>query len=58
MVYKNKLEILLETLESKLKTLHSVAQGTMRLSTNDILFIIEDCQRIRAQVAELISLER
>ena len=58
MVYKSKIEVLLETLESKLKILEGVAQGSMRLNMNDLLFVIEDCKRIRSQIAELISLER
>lgn len=58
MVYKNKIEVLLDTLESKLKILDGVAQGSMRLNANDLLFVIEDCKRIRAQIAELISIER
>lgn len=58
MIYKDKIQLLLENLESKLNIIQSVANGQMRIDANDLIFIIEDCKRIRHQIEELISIER
>ena len=58
MIYKDKIQLLLETLDSKLNIIHNVATGQMRLDVNDLMFVIEDCKRIRQQIEELISIER
>jgi hypothetical protein len=58
MNYKDKIESLLESLESKMSIIENVANGRMRLDTNDLIFVIEDCKRIREKISELISIER
>jgi hypothetical protein len=58
MNYKDKVQSLLEALESKLSIIENVAQGRMRLDINDLIFVIEDCKRIREKISELISIER
>jgi hypothetical protein len=58
MIYKDKIQLLLETLDSKLNIIQNVATGQMRLDVNDLMFVIQDCKRIRQQIEELISIER
>ena len=58
MIYKDKIQLLLETLDSKLNIVQNVATGQMRLDVNDLIFVIQDCKRIRQQIEELISIER
>lgn len=58
MMYKEKIESMLDTLDSKLKVLQGVANGTIKLSTNDINFVIESCIKLKESVKELISIER
>jgi hypothetical protein len=58
MIYKDKIQLLLETLDSKLNIVQNVATGQMRLDVNDLMFVIQDCKRIRQQIEELISIER
>jgi hypothetical protein len=58
MMYKERIETLLDTLDSKLSILKSVANGNMQLSAVDIIYIIEDCKKVNEQIKELISIER
>jgi hypothetical protein len=58
MMYKERIETLLDTLESKLSILKSVANGSIQLNAEDIIFIIEDCKKVNQQLKELISIER
>jgi hypothetical protein len=58
MMYKERIETLLDTLESKLSILKSVANGSIQLNADDIIFIIEDCKKVNQQLKELISIER
>jgi hypothetical protein len=57
-MYKERIETLLDTLESKLSILKSVANGSIQLNADDIIFIIEDCKKVNQQLKELISIER
>lgn len=58
MMYKQKIELLLEKLESKLRILENVSNGSMRVSQSDVNTVISDCKRVKEQISELISLER
>lgn len=58
MMYREKIESMLDTLDSKLKVLQGVSNGTIKLSTNDINFVIESCIKLKESIKELISIER
>ena len=58
MMYKSKIETLLEVLDSKLRIIDNVVSGSMKLSNNDLIYVINDCKRIKNQISELISIER
>lgn len=58
MMYKSKIENLLESLDSKLKVISNICNGSMQVSMQDLNNIINDCNRIRTQISELISIER
>jgi hypothetical protein len=58
MMYKERIQTLLDTLESKLSILKNVANGNMQLNVNDINYVIDDCKKINEQIKELISIER
>lgn len=58
MIYKEKIEVLLESLDGKLKVIHGVAQGHLKISANELITIINDCAKIKDRIQELISIER
>ena len=57
-MYREKIESMLDTLDSKLKVLQGVSNGTIKLSANDINFVIESCIKLKESIKELISIER
>lgn len=57
-MYREKIESMLDTLDSKLKVLQGVANGTVKLNANDINFVIESCLKLKESIKEYISIER
>lgn len=58
MIYKEKIESLLETLDGKLKVISNVANGGVRISAEELNVLINDCLKIKNRIQELISIER
>jgi hypothetical protein len=58
MMYKEKIEGLLETLYSKLRSLERISVGTLRVTSNEATNITLEAQRIVERIAELVRLER
>jgi hypothetical protein len=58
MIYKQKVQGLLEALDAKLRIIENVANGTMRMDSQQINQVIEQTKKITEQITSLISIER
>ncbi len=58
MIYKDKIQGLLESLDMKLKVIQNISNGTMRLEPKEITAVIQDARKITEKISELISIER
>jgi hypothetical protein len=58
MIYKEKIQGLLESLDMKLKVIQNISNGTMRLEPNEITAVIQDARKITERISELITIER
>lgn len=58
MVYKEKVQNLLESLDMKLKIIQNVSSGAMRLEPSEINMVISDARKITERISEIISIER
>jgi hypothetical protein len=58
MIYNEKIQTLLDSLEGKLRILKNVASGTQQLSPSDINQTIDDAQKILERVSELVRINR
>ena len=58
MMYKKKVQELLDVLEGKLRIIENTATGQMRLTNQEILTIISQTKEVREKTYELVSIER
>ncbi len=58
MVYKEKIQNLLESLDMKLKVIQNVSNGAIRLEPKEITAVINDARKLTERISELISIER
>ena len=58
MMYKKKVQELLDVLEGKLRIIENTATGQMRLSNQEALTIINQAKQVRERIAELVNIER
>ena len=58
MMYKKKVQELLDVLEGKLRIIENTATGQMRLTNQEILTIISQTKEVREKIYELVSNER
>jgi len=58
MMYNEKIQILLEALNGKLRILKNVANGAQQLSPSNINQTIDDASKIVEKVSELVSINR
>jgi hypothetical protein len=58
MIYKQKVLGLLEALEGKIRLIENVANGSMRMSTEQVDQLISQTKKIREQLVDLVSIER
>ena len=58
MVYKEKIQSLIQTLEAKINIIQNVANGKMRLDANQVDTVLNECKSITDRISELISIER
>lgn len=58
MIYNEKIQTLLDSLEGKLRILKNVANGAQQLSPSDINQTIDDAQKIVERVSELVRINR
>jgi len=58
MVYKQKVLRLLEALEGKLRLIENVANGAMKMDSQQVNQLIEQTKKIREQIYDLVSVDR
>ena len=58
MIYDEKIQILLESLDGKLRILQNVANGAQQISPSDVNTTINDARKIVERVSELVSINR
>jgi hypothetical protein len=58
MIYNEKIQTLLDSLEGKLRILKNVANGAQQLSPSDVNQTIDDAQKIVERVSELVRINR
>ncbi len=58
MIYNEKIQTLLESLDGKLRILQNVANGTQQISPSDVNMVIEDARKIVERVSELVGINR
>ena len=58
MMYNEKIQTLLESLDGKLRILQNVANGAQQISPSDVNMVIEDARKIIERVSELVSINR
>lgn len=58
MIYNEKIQILLESLDGKLRILQNVANGAQQISPSDVNITINDARKIVERVSELVSINR
>lgn len=58
MMYKTKVQELLDVLEGKLRIIEATVSGQMRLSNQELLVVINQTKQIREKLSELVSIER
>ncbi len=58
MIYNEKIQTLLDSLDGKLRILKNVANGAQQLSPSDVNQTIDDAQKIVERVSELVRINR
>jgi len=58
MIYNEKIQTLLETLDGKLRLLENAANGVQNITHSDIINLISDSKKIVERVSELVSVNR
>ena len=58
MMYDEKIQTLLDTLNGKLRMLENAANGAQNLTHSDIINAINDSKKIIERISELVSVNR
>jgi hypothetical protein len=58
MIYNEKIQNLLQSLDGKLRIIQNVANGAQQLSPSDINTVIDDARKIIERASELVSINR
>jgi DNA polymerase III delta subunit len=58
MIYTEKIQTLLESLDGKLKILQNAINGAQQISPSQANIVIEDARKIVERVSELTSMNR
>jgi len=58
MIYKQRVQSLLETLEVKLRIIESISTGQMKMSQTEVAQLINNAKNIREQISEIVRLEK
>jgi len=58
MIYKQKVQGLLETLEAKLRLIENVSTGAMRMNNDEVAHLINQTKKITEQIFDIVALEK
>jgi hypothetical protein len=58
MVYKKKIESLLDSTRNKLRIVENIANGSMNMPSQDVINLINDLKRMNEQLIDLVSIEK
>ena len=58
MIYDEKIQSLLDTLNGKLRILENAANGAQNITHSDIINTINDSKKIIERISELVSVNR
>jgi hypothetical protein len=58
MKYNEQIQILLESIDGKLRILKNVSNGAQQLSPSDVNIVIDDARKLVERVSELVSINR
>ena len=58
MIYKQKVQGLLETLETKLRLIENISTGQMRMNAEEVAYLINQTKKLTEQISEIIRLEK
>lgn len=58
MMYKKKVQELLDVLEGKLRIIENASTGQMRLSAQELSTVINQAKQVREKLSELVGIER
>ncbi len=58
MIYNEKIQTLLESLDGKLRILKNVANGAQQIAPSQLNQVIDDARKIVERVSELTSINR
>jgi hypothetical protein len=58
MIYNEKIQILLESLNGKLRILQNALQGSNMLTPSEANIVLEDSKKIVERISELVSINR
>ena len=58
MMYKKKVQELLDVLEGKLRIIENASTGQMRLSAQELSMVINQAKQVKEKLSELVSIER
>jgi putative sterol carrier protein len=58
MIYKEKVQGLVEVLEGKIRIIEGIAAGGIKMSNQETMQIITDVKKVIERISEIISIER
>lgn len=58
MIYKQKVQSLLEALQGKIRLIENVSTGALRMEPQQVDQLIQQTKKLTEQITELISVER
>ena len=58
MIYKEKVQGLVEVLNGKMRIIEGIATGAIRMSNQETMQIITDTKKVIERISEIISIER
>jgi hypothetical protein len=58
MIYNEKINNLLESLDGKLRIIQNVANGAHQLAPSEVNIVIEDARKIVERVSQLVTINR
>jgi putative sterol carrier protein len=58
MIYKEKVQGLIEVLEGKMRIIEGIAAGGIKMTNQETMQIITDTKKVIERISEIVSIER